>query len=167
MSKIIRPEVYIDLEDTLITNWNDQHLLMNHCHSIRQFLKHKDCSRFHIFSFAIYDAADKETFERSLLRLLETTLEARCASWPSVDEIMKRDYNLTRTRFDQHERSQWMSVRGKQDAFRNYILDLDHGRAIDAVLIDDVVPDVRLSYRRTHINIDFVNVDSVLSLLPE
>jgi len=56
-------EVWLDLEDTIITNWNEALLTNNG--KIKKWLDERDVKELRIWSFAIQNNNDKERFVRS------------------------------------------------------------------------------------------------------
>lgn len=48
-------EVFLDLEETVITNWYDFVLIYNNCSLIKQFLRKNKIRSINIYSFTIYN----------------------------------------------------------------------------------------------------------------
>ena len=146
--------VFLDLEETVINNWNDG-LLVNTTR-VREFLASQGATQFTVFSFAVWDKKDQQDFERLHRRALERALDCRVVACPSVADFQRVDTELTGVHFDSV--TDYISIRGKVGAFTNWAR--FHGLA-HALLVDDVVPNVDILDRDTGGVIRFVNVDSL------
>lgn len=134
-------QVWLDLEETVINNWNDG-LLLAHTHKIRKYLNLHEVKEITIWSFAIYDRNDQLEFEDSgMKRSIEDCLNVRINQYPSVDEIQKLVFHYENTRYD--SRLDFMSMNGKFWSFVKYCM--GHQIGNHCVLIDDAVPDWRMS----------------------
>ena len=146
--------VFLDLEETVITSW-DEGLLVN-ASKVREFLKEQNVTNFTVFSFAVWNDKDKADFDRLHRRPLERGLDCMVKSCPSTEDFMQADTNLTGVHFD--SLTDFISIRGKVGAFTNWVR--FQGLA-NALLVDDVVPNVDIVDRTTGDTIRFVNVASL------
>ena len=146
--------VFLDLEQTVITTWDDGYLA--NTTQVREFLAAQGAIQFTVFSFAVWNEQDQRDFDRRHRRVLEKALDCRVAACPSVADFMRVDTALTGVRFD--SLTDYISIRGKVGAFTNWarFYKLTH-----ALLVDDVVPNVDILDRDTGHVIRFVNVDSL------
>lgn len=145
---------FFDLEETLIQSWRDP--LLVHFADMRDLIERERIEVAHIFSFAIYNKADKLVFERELQPVLEAALRIKIASWVSVEELCSQSLRNTRTQWSIHE---YVSVWGKVRAFEDHVLFQGlHGHAI---LVDDVVPDEIKINRKTGLVTEMINVESI------
>lgn len=155
--------VYLDLEETVINNWQEQFLV--HTYDVRKWLREHDVAEVGIFSFAIHNSIDKVLFEKSLKADLERALEVKIVKWPSVIEMMEDDTRHTGDHWFQNDSpgfavTEYINTRGKQNAFINYV-DYRHEDAKNAVLLDDVVRNMTLTYHDLERSIHLVNVMSI------
>lgn len=134
-------QVWVDLEETVINNWNDGFLL-THTHKIRKYLNLHEVSDIRIWSFAIWNDKDKTEFvDSGMKKSLEIALDVNIIEYPSVEEIQKLVFHYENTRYD--SRSEFMSMNGKFWSFVKYCM--GHQIGNHCVLIDDAVPDWRMS----------------------
>ena len=147
-------QVFLDLEETVINNWNEG--LLCNATRVREFLAAQEAKSFTVFSFAVWDQQDQDDFDRLHRRGLERALDCKVAACPSVDDFMRVDTELTGVHFD--SLTDFISIRGKVGAFTNWCR--FHGLT-RAVLVDDVVPNVDIVNRDNGDLIRFINVDSL------
>ena len=150
----VRFNVFLDLEQTVITSW-DEGLLLN-ATKVREFLAEQNVTNFTVFSFAVWDDKDKVNFERLHRRGLERALDCKVAACPSVEDFMQADTELTGVHFD--SLTDFISIRGKVGAFTNWVRFKGLG---NSVLVDDVVPNIDIVNRDSGAVTRFVNVDSL------
>ena len=149
---------WLDLEQTIIASWDDVFLI--NVTTIRDFLKSRNITEVGIFSFAIYNEADKEEFRKNVKPIIELALGVTVTTYPSVQDMIRVEKQFTGVRFDQpYEVTEYIHLRGKKDAFINYIQGICEFET--AILIDDVVPDLTLSHRFKGWAIELWNVDSL------
>mgnify|MGYP003333734233 FL=1 len=146
--------VFLDLEQTVITDWYDGYLA--NTTQVREFLATQKVTQFTVFSFAVWDQKDQDEFDSRHRRVLEKALDCRVAACPSVNDFMRVDTELTGVHFD--SLTDFISIRGKVGAFTNWVR--HHGLS-HALLVDDVVPNVDILDRDSGDVIRFVNVDSL------
>lgn len=150
---------FLDLEQTIISIWTDP--VLCNVGKIRSFLEENDIKTVGIFSFAIYNYNDQVIFEREIKPMIERALGVTVLTWPSVQDQVKADQEFTgRRSYSDFEIHDFIAYRGKQDAFRNYVLSkLSKYQFRRAILIDDVVPDQTIVDRRNNWAIEYYNVD--------
>jgi hypothetical protein len=149
--------VFLDLEETVITSWADGMLL--HTTPVREFLQQNNVKKVHIFSFAIWNKKDQDDFDRRFKSTLEKVLKVNIAARPSVEDMMRADTLMTGLQFDSI--TDFVSIRGKTGAFQNFCrFHFDHQVN---VLIDDVVPNASFTNDDTGLVCEFINVNSLLT----
>jgi hypothetical protein len=160
--------LHLDLEQTIITNWNDEFLC--NVQKIKSFIDaNPDIDRddVRIFSFAIYDQRDQETFDREIKAMIERVLDVKITAWPSVFEMAEADQQYTGDRWLDADTMggldicEFINIRGKHGAFENYVWHT----AVDGsrhILIDDLVPHRSIVDHTRGIQIDLINVDKNL-----
>lgn len=161
-------KLFLDLEETVIRSWSNQTLC--NIGKIKNFLDTNpgvDRHDVRIFSFAIYNEADRKEFERDIKPMLERGLNITVTEWPSVMQIAELDQRLTGCRWMDADTMggldicEFIAIRGKPGAFENYIwAEGEDGESY--VLIDDVVPQRSIIDHRRRIQIDLINVDKSL-----
>jgi len=147
-------KVFLDLEETVITSW-DEGLLCN-TSKVREFLSKQKVTSFTVFSFAVWNDKDKVDFERLHRRSLELALDCVVTGCPSVTDFMKADTELTGVKFD--SLTDFISIRGKVGAFTSWVRFHEIG---DALLVDDVVPNLDVVNRDTGEVTRFINVKDI------
>ena len=149
---------FLDLEQTIIASWDAPDLI--NVQRIRQFLLRNRADEVRIFSFAIWDENDKRKFDNEIKPVIQRALDLPIVSWPSVQDMMRADFNHTGVRFEEgHEVSEFIQLRGKEQGFFNYVCNqYEFDRA---VLIDDVVPDIVRTHRLKGWSVEFWNVDNL------
>jgi hypothetical protein len=147
---------FLDLEQTIIDSWEGREII--NVGPIKRWLHANGADSVNIFSFAIWTDEDKQNFDQYIRPRIERYLELPILSWPSIEDMMRADFDHTGVHFDRgHERTEFINMRGKKDAFINYVLcKVDFKRA---VLIDDVVQDITITHRKNGWTIELWNVD--------
>lgn len=125
--------MFLDLEETIIRSWHNPTLC--NVDYLRYLLNIEKVTEVHIFSFAIWNQADKDHFSQQLKPHIEQALGVRIRSWVSVSEINKVIRQFTSTVLEDWELA---DVWGKLRAFQDYCRAQYKG--MECVLIDDVVP---------------------------
>ena len=147
-------KVFLDLEETVITSW-DEGFLCN-ASRVREFLAEQKATNFTVFSFAVWHDRDKADFERLHRRVLERALDCTVLACPSVEDFMQADTELTGVQFD--SLTDFISIRGKVGAFTSWVRFHELG---DALLVDDVVPNLDVVNRDTGEVTRFINVRDI------
>ena len=144
--------VFLDLEETVIKSWHERSPV--NLHKVQHTLKLLDAKQVTIFSFAISDDKDKETFDQENFKCaLEKMFEIEIIAFPSVQEIMKVCMKHTGNHFEQHE---FLSVWGKYRAFHDYCSAKHSGES--SVLLDDVVHDTEFYNKTTNTRIHTIRI---------
>ena len=145
--------VFIDLEETIIDSWSSR-LLIN-VEKIRRVIDPTD--KLGVFSFAIWTDSDHREFKNNIRPTLERVLGNAIETTPTAQTMMQIDTELTGVRWESI--TDFLSIRGKVGAFTNFcsVLKFEH-----AVLIDDVVPNIRINNLDTDQIIDFINVGNLV-----
>jgi hypothetical protein len=149
---------FLDLEETVIRSFDNPRLV--NIEKVKKFLHNHGATELHIFSYAIHSEADRTIFNRDIKPRLEEILELPIVSCPTIPEVMKADYELTGLFFSPtSEVTEYIYTRGKTYGFINYVNNkYNYTRA---VLIDDTVADMTITYRNLGARIDFYNVGSL------
>lgn len=149
---------FLDLEQTIIESWDHPDLI--NVVKIDKWLKQNKVNEVSIFSFAIWNDKDKQHFNDVIKPTIEDALGVRVMTWPSVQDMMRIDFNHTGIRFEEgHAVSEFIQLRGKEQGFFNFVCNqYDFDRA---VLIDDVVPDMTRTHRTKGWSVEFWNVDNL------
>ncbi len=149
-------EVWLDLEDTIITNWNEG-LLLNPG-KIKNWLDERDIKELRIWSFAIWDDKDKAHFVRSgMKRMIETALERPILEWPSVKEMQTLVEYYEGIIYD--SRTEFMQLNSKKWSFIKYCL--GHKKHTTCVLIDDAVPNMTIKELDLLLTIELIKVQNL------
>lgn len=158
-----RPKCYIDLEMTVITEFTSGHLLLDKINTMKAWPYFRTGQPISIFSFAIFSDKDRDEFNARLRLPLEEALGVKIGDVVTIKEMMVADRQYTGTYFDPEngcDMSDWMSLRGKTDAFRYYVLNMNEKNQ-GYVLIDDVVPNLEMMYVDNHVRISYINIDTI------
>ena len=149
--------IWIDLEETLINNWDDKYFLQS-TRAIRKWLSEvQGLTEINIWSFAIWDNTDIQHFEKSGLKKdIEEVLRFPIAQYPSVDEIQKMVYSYDKYKYN--SRNEFMQLNGKMWPFMKFALQYKNTRF---VLIDDAVPNMTVNEEDNNASIQFINVTSL------
>jgi hypothetical protein len=151
--------LFLDLEDTVITpvmdGWFNTHLI--NVPKVKAFIAEYQPTAVHLFSFAIWDAAQRDRFNQGIRPRLESALGTTLSLVPTVDDdiipVCCKVMGMGREAVDFSEMSNFW---GKQIAFKLYMQNMfkntaKHDVDTEVVLLDDVVfnehffwPDVRV-----------------------
>lgn len=133
-------KICFDLEGTLIKSWSNHEILWKNVELIKNILPRfqRPTTEYHVFSFAIYDNADKNAFAVELQTRLENIFGIQFSKVWSMDEMAS---NLGMpSRLD-------LFPLGKEHT--HYLLYHDQ----PSVLFDDVVQN------KTNGNCEYINVE--------
>jgi hypothetical protein len=159
--------LFLDLEDTVITpvteGWFNTHLI--NVEKVKAFIAEYKPTHVHLFSFAIWNVAQRDRFNQGTRLMLERALGITLSLVPTVDDdiipICCKVMGMGREAVDFSEMSNFW---GKQIAFKLCMQDMfkhasKHDVDTEVVLLDDVVfnehffwPDARV--RGRILNID-------------
>lgn len=152
--------IFLDLEGTLIDDWDSMNLLSNQVDAVKTLLKNRNVNAVHIFSFAIHNAIDIMRFEDELKPRLESRLGVKILSTPCMIEMKEADEKWRKCRlFDMNE---FIILRGKRDAFESWV-SLNHAGE-ESTLIDDVVQNMHMHDTDSGTEIFFQNVARTVEL---
>ncbi len=149
--------LWLDLEDTIITNWHDV-LFTYHTQNIKQWILKYQPDSVHIFSAAIYDEADQRTFETTMKLDIEQALQCSIQSWPSMYEVQRIIYNYERVKYD--SLFEFIQINGKTWSFVKMLM----GRNIKDehhVLIDDAVSKIEVNDTSRNNKFTLINVNEL------
>jgi len=159
-------KVFLDLEETVITNWSEE--LLHHPERVKRFLDSIPGfdRTVEIFSFAIGNQRDKDLFvSRKMKEMLERELNVDIVAWPSVEEMARASQKFTGCRWLFNDEcpsgldlTEFISIKGKVGAFDDFCM-LNHPKDTHCILIDDIVPDRITKFWRDNLIIELVNVD--------
>jgi hypothetical protein len=144
--------VWLDLEQTVISIWHDPVLI--NVEKIKAWLDNRDIKTINIFSFAVWNQADRDQFNAGMRDMIEQALGRRIDTVPTCEEIKRAVFDSKGTVFDL---SEFISIWQKEKAFHDYIR-LTQGPG-EFILIDDTVEDVLIFRDHTHQKICTFNVD--------
>ena len=148
--------VWLDLEETCINNWFDG-LLVN-TSRLKHWLDARNVTELRIWSYAIYDQKDKDYFVSSgMKQMLETALGRPILEWPSVDEMRKEVEKYEGIIYE--SRTEFMQLHGKAWSFIKYCLSTQ--RVEECFLIDDAVPNFKVTELDLLLNIHIIKVQSI------
>lgn len=157
----MKTKLYLDLEGTIITSFDDARLV--NVIKISDFLDaNPDIDRddVRVFSFAIYNDKDKDKFIRFIKPMLERALNITITEWPSILDMALKSQKLTGNRWLDSDSmggmniSEYIAIVGKVNAFDDWVLfDRNPGRFM---LIDDIVPMKTVLYGELSMQLDYV-----------
>ena len=154
----MRKILFLDLEETVITNWVDREFI--NINKLRQYINANSFTTIGIFSFAIFSDKDKRNFTDTLCNDLEDVLQVKITDdlMPTAEEIIAM---ASRTRFispPMPERD-FFDFYSKRSGFEEYCLSTPEFANTECILIDDAVEDTRLILKDREVIT--LNVDSL------
>lgn len=151
--------VFLDLEETLIDNWQDKNLLPNNIAKIKKELKQIAPDLVSIWSFAIWNEDDLLEFITSGLKVeLECQLRInKFNEIPTIEEIQHIIEKREKLKYD--SLVEFMCLNNKELSFIKYGLTKTD---TDFWLIDDTVPNLFLENNDTNVSINLINVNTGL-----
>ena len=157
----MKTSLWLDLEGTVINNWDDA-LFTAYIPKIRRFIKSKPNDvEINIFSHAIYDDSDVNTFINSGMKdSIESSLKVDIKCYPSVEQIMNSIYKFDKIKYDSvHE---FITLNGKFFSFIKFCRSLPKPDIKTCYyLIDDCVEDSLLEFHTQNKQIVCINVNSL------
>ena len=149
-------EVWLDLEDTIITNWNEALLTNNG--KIKKWLDERDVKELRIWSFAIQNNNDKERFVRSgIKRMIETALERPILEWLSVEEMQTLVQYYDGIIYE--SQTEFRQIHSKQWSFIKFCL--GSKKNMTCVLIDDAVANLKITEYDRLLDIHLVRIQDM------
>lgn len=152
-------KLFLDLEDTIITNWSEA-LLIN-ATSIKEWIDRMfetDRVEVRMFSFAIWSDLDKLHFEWNIKPMIERALDVVIVEWLSVDEMREIVEEWSGIRFI--DTTDFVSLNGKHGCFEKVCLARETNA--ECTLIDDVVPDRSIIDRTRNLEIHLLPVQHLI-----
>ena len=135
--------LWFDLEATMIESW-DKPFIINQ-EKIVNVLKEFPCDEIGIFSFAIWDDKDRDTFNFKFKANIESTFGIKISHVPTKQELfqaIKKNHKCQFT-FDD-----FFDFWGKENGFSDWVRATQTGTHI---LIDDMVEDCEMKFKNCHI----------------
>lgn len=132
--------LFLDLENTIIDTWDTCNLASNH-EVIKNWIKENNFDEVHVFSYAIWNEDDVNTFDRPEFRgWLESVFEIKFNdNILTIDKMIKLCNNNLRIIMD---RDDFFAFMKKDIAFRLICEQLFH--ECDCFLLDDMVKNTSL-----------------------
>lgn len=146
--------VFLDLEETVIDSWHSG-MLVNSTR-VRDWLQRNRVASVGIFSFAIWDTADCQEFDRRLRPWLSRALDTSIDTVVSTETLWHTDTKHSKIHFENI--SDYIGIRGKAGAFQNWCR---WQLTENTVLIDDVVPNQELFLADANRRIVTVNIQDL------
>jgi len=147
------PVIWLDLEETIINNWDDG-FFTGHTQKIKTFIDKIKPSHINIWSFAIWDEEHRSQFvSSSMKKSIEDVLGYEIKEYPSVEDIRLMVYEYEKTRY--FSRSEFMQMNGKFWSFIKYGM-LRNDEHI--ILIDDAVQHTTMDIVKRNVKITTLNV---------
>lgn len=143
---------YFDLEETVIESWHDP--LLCNVKKVRDFIAKNNIEQIHIFSAAIWNDRDKNTFEKSLKPFLEGVFNIEILSCPSMEDVWKETQWKT-VKFDNV--MEMIAMIGKKCMFEDWCK-WKHHKDSHCVLLDDSFEDEIIINRVHNTQVEVVNI---------
>jgi hypothetical protein len=145
--------VFLDLEGTVIDTWHSG-MLINSA-QVREWLAAMSVKRVHIFSFAVTNDADQAWFWKNIAPSLRRALDIDIIDCPTVQDFQRADLMVTGVKWE--NTMEFITVRGKQDAFRSWCkLNYD---SLHNILLDDTVPNLYMNWVDSNLIVECMNID--------
>jgi hypothetical protein len=151
-------EVWLDLEGTVINNWDDG-LFIQHVSKIKDYLQDVKPTFLNIWSFAIWTQKEKEEFDYSGMKeRIEQCFGLPIIEYPSVDEMMVlcKPYEFL---FNYTCPLEFMQINGKYFSFLKHAMSQTSKKM---VLIDDCVPGSVIQYTNKNVEVETLNIETDL-----
>lgn len=148
---------FFDLEETLITDWHDP--VLCNVQKVRAWITANDVKEANIFSWAVWDEADIEVFNRDLKHWLEDSFGFKIIGVVSKGAAIKvvcKHKGLKININDGLDVADVANFFGKHGIFTEWCL--AWGRDCTCVLLDDVVPNRTIVDADRNVTIKLVNV---------
>jgi len=142
--------VFVDLEETLVESWHD--------HRLCKLAKVQDFLGVHgrqveLFSFAVYNDADLDYFNRELKVFLEHACGLSFTKVHLAEDVKKAVQDFTRNYYE--SLPEFISEHGKSRAFEDFCL-AQQKTDWEFVLLDDVVQNKTILLHDSNVKITFV-----------
>jgi hypothetical protein len=159
--------LFLDLEDTLIEpvpdGWPNARVIPAKIEYVRRVIAKYNPDFVHIFSFAIWDAAQRDRFNMWVRDLLESRLAVKFSAVPTTEDmiaVIKRVLKLSVFDFDD-----MVSLMGKHDAFRANMRGMfsqfpRERPLVEVMLIDDIVQNETFEWPDLNLVGTILNIDN-------
>lgn len=147
-------EIWLDLEETIINNWDDA-WLTHHVPKIKAWLDYHKPTKINIWSFAIWSEEDRDYFVNSGMKeVISNELGYRISKYPSMLDMMKWAKEYDGIHYENvHEFAQ---LNGKTWSFVKFGV-LQQNKKL--FLIDDAVPHLEMKVPDNNVSIYLLNVE--------
>lgn len=155
MNKPQEQIIFLDLEDTIISNWYDGRLLGNNIKRIRNTINDRfpNFKFLNIWSFAIYNQKDIEEFDIRLRNEVEVAMRHQIDFVICVDRMMELVKEYENIQYDL--RQEFMQLNGKFYSFIKYCqLYTD----LHLILFDDLVPNMIMHIPDKNLTIETIRI---------
>lgn len=149
-------KLFLDLENTLISNWGENIFLNHKIDIIKQFIKDNNIKEATIFSFALTNQKDNEYFKKNLKVDLEEALNIslNVCIIEDIFKIITTKYGISA---EFYEFNDVYLFNGKSDMFTHFVKLLQDENE-EYVLFDDVVEDSTINLKKQNKVIEFKNI---------
>lgn len=148
--------VLLDLEGTVIDDIDNQGLL--DLRAVRRWLKSEDVVVVSIFSFAIDNKGERDTFMRQWTRrTLEAELGVEIGKVVTTEDAMAAALHRNRVQFE--GLWEFKQLWGKERGFIDYVF--QNFTNAEVVLLDDLVVDQTVVFPTKNLTIRLVNVNTL------
>jgi hypothetical protein len=118
-----------------------------------------------VFSFAIYNDADKDQFVRTMKPMLERALGVTVTQWPSLYDMALASQKLSGHRWIDQDTGDmgvhdYISIVGKVHAFDDWV-NYHHAEGGRVVLVDDIVPMKTVLNETLGLQLNYINVEKL------
>lgn len=156
MKPTIRKHVFLDLEGTVITLIDDP--VLGNISKVKEWLDKEDVMAVGIFSFAIDNNEERNTFMKSWTRrTLDEVLGTIIGNVVTTEDACRAARQVHKVSFEAlwEFKQLWGKERGFIDFARNKFKDAE------VVLLDDMVPNMTMIMPDLNLTIRMVNVDTL------
>lgn len=128
--------VFLDLEETLVDDWNSGLFMPRHMDCVKEFLANRPGARVGLMSWAVWDERDKERFRKEFQPDLERNLNCTFELVWSMDDWAEELFKHSKKRLS---RDDLFDMFGKHEVL--FMLCRTHPlfRGEDVFLVDDAV----------------------------
>lgn len=143
-------EIFFDLEETLINDFEEG--FIRNLNPIKIFLENNNIKEINIFSFAIWNDDDLETFDKWHRKGIEDNFDIIIKDVFTVENIAKEILKLTGLSL---EVTEVITMFGKEKSFMDFVKSKNFSKS---VLVDDMI-ETGLFLRKN--SCKFINVEDV------
>ncbi len=148
-------EVWLDLEGTIINNWDDG-LFLQHVQKIKDYLEVEKPTHINIWSFAIWYEKQRIEFDASGMKeRIEQCFGLEIIEYPSVDDMIEL-CKPADSYFRYDHPHEFMQINGKYWSFIKYAMSQTSKKL---VLIDDCVPHSVIQYPHRNVEVLTLNIE--------